>query len=239
LFAQGALVPELDGSSFHAVQPMGVCDPQTPAQGASPLDPDPLFFAPPKKRGNRAAAPHCARPRLRRGVPCGARKPAPARTRGVRSAHSAQTGWPSQKGCVPAARGPSCCAPRRRRGGGAAEYPTYQLTARCLLWLAHLPAESTSRGPAVGCWLLPAVCAAEQRRQGARVSQARIPSDSRSLSERRERSERSEFCAWAPCRAAQGTPARFWRAGASAVGPPFFSPLFFGGAKKRGSGCRG
>jgi hypothetical protein len=136
--------------------------PWTPEQDLRPCT-RPPFLCSAKEKGGKERRPRTAlAPRLRRGVPCGARKPAPARTRGVRFAHSAQTGWPSQKGRVPAARGPSCCAPRRRRGGGRAEQPNSQLSARCL--------PSTARGSAVGCWLL-----AVARRLRRRAAQTRGP----------------------------------------------------------------
>jgi hypothetical protein len=113
-----------------------------PPPGRFAPGPRPPFLCSAKEKGGKERRPHTAlAPRLRRGVPCGARKPAPARTRGVRFAHSAQTGWPSQKGSVPAARGPSCCAPRRRRRGWETEQPNTEHRARCL--------QSASRGSAV------------------------------------------------------------------------------------------
>jgi hypothetical protein len=161
LFAQGALVPELDGSCFHAMQPMGVCDPQTPAQGASPLDPDPLFFAPPKKRGGkRKAAPHCARPLgLRpRGFPAllEARPRPELAALACGSLRSNRLAESEGSRAYGTRAGLLCCSAAQR--GWNTQIPNIRTSARCL--------QSTSRGPAVGCWLLPAVCAAEQRRQG-------------------------------------------------------------------------
>jgi len=54
-----------------------------------------------------------------------------------------------------------CSAAQR---GWNSPTPNSQLSACCL--------RSTARGSAVGGWLLPAVCAAEERRQGGRAPQA-------------------------------------------------------------------
>jgi hypothetical protein len=81
------------------------------------------------------------------------------------------------------------------------------------------------------------LCAAEQHRRPARVPQARIPSDSASLFEQRERSERREF--WPGPGFEQRREPLANGEGRAQCGAAFLFPLFFGGAKKRGSGSRG
>ena len=65
---------------------------------------------------------------------------------------------------------------------------------------------------------------------GAQRSMRASCADSLRLSERRERSEQSEFRSAAPRTSIAGCPQR--SAGTRPVGPPFFCLLFFGGAKK-------
>jgi hypothetical protein len=89
-----------------------------------------------------------------------------------------------------------------------------------------------------GCSASHPLCAAEQRRRPARVPQARIPSDSRSLFEPEVAQRLEASSARGRASSSAGNPSPTAR-GERSVGPPFFSPLFFGGAKKRGSGSRG
>jgi len=89
-----------------------------------------------------------------------------------------------------------------------------------------------------GCSVSHPLCAAEQRRRPARVPQARIPSDSRSLFEPEVAQRLEASSARGRASSSAGNPSPTAR-GERSAGPPFFSPLFFGGAKKRGSGSRG
>jgi hypothetical protein len=129
-------------------------------QRAGNSPPRATYFWLDPKVGKRSS-PHCARPLAapRGSLRCSKTGPGQNSLRSP-SAHSAQTGWPSLMGGVPAARGPLFCAARRRRGA----IPNTELSARCL--------QTASRGSAVGCWELP-LCAAEQRKNpGARAAGA-------------------------------------------------------------------
>ena len=105
--------------------PRGLPTPWTPDQELRPWTRPPfLCFA--KEKGGIERRPYCARPSwpaAKKGsLRCS--KPGPGQN-SLRSpaARSAQTGWPSQKGCVPAARGPAFCAARRRRREGNSQQP--------------------------------------------------------------------------------------------------------------------
>jgi hypothetical protein len=187
-----------------------------------------------RKGGKRKAAPHCARPSpLARGsLRCS--KPGPAQNSPpVAARPPAQTGCASQMGCVPAARGPVFCAARRRRGGGRpnSRIPNSPLSARCL--------QSAARGSAVGRWLL--AVARRLRRRGAQTRGPCAAGVHRDLTRAACLSGGSEASAASSARGPlvehHREPAWPQAERASAVGPPFFSPLFFGGAKKRGSGA--
>ncbi len=167
--------------------------------------PAPLFFASPKKRGEKkgdpdACAPGCARGALR----CS--KSGPRRkTHCVRVAHSVQTVAPSQSTRRASARGPTLlCSSAWHRGNSKqpnSQQPNTQQTGLT----SSLPFS------AAGCSAVraaaPMRCREAQLGWAARAS-ARSPTDSAQLSERSEQRERSEFWAGPAKRASQGTPAK-------------------------------
>ncbi len=209
--------------------PWGALPPCPPA-GASPLHPTPFSLLRQRKGGNRAAgllrSPQPAVGGL--GFPALLDKGPTRRTRCARFAPSAQTGCASQKGCVPAARGPLVCAARRRRRRATAnsQQPDLgsltagsELKSGCSVFgysTPSAPPSSTEDRPAC-------------RRHATLLTRAACLSGGS-----RRRAQR--VLAGAGLRAAQGTLLAIGQEGERSAGPPFFSPLFFGGAKKRGPG---
>ena len=147
MFAQGALVPELDGSCFHAVQTVRGLSAPGPLSRTSGPAPGPLFFAPPKKRGEKKGGPT-----LRSPLACGEGFPAVLASRprpelaalafgSLRSNRLAESEGSRAYGTR---AGLLCCSAAQR--GWNTQIPNIRTSARCL--------QSKSRGPAVGCWLL-------------------------------------------------------------------------------------
>ncbi len=203
--------------------PWGALPPGPPA-GASPLHPTPFSLLRQRKGGKRKAG------LLRSPLACGEGFPAllakgpRAELACVRCAHSAQTGCASQMASAPSARRPLVCAARRRRRRAAANSQQPNLG----LWTA-----GSER--IAGCWE-PPFCAAEQRRNPGGARSARRVLASRSLFERSEPQASAVSSARPPGSEQRRAPVWPQAKRASATGSPFFSPLFFGEAKKRGSG---
>jgi hypothetical protein len=205
----------------------------------NPCTPTPFSLRRQRKGGKRKAgllrSPLPAR--SGQGFPALLDKGPTRRTRCARFAPSAQTSCASQKGCVPAARGPLVCAARRRRRRATANSQQPDLGSLTQQAGALTTADNEL---IAGCWVFGCPTPSAPPRSTARRPACRrhaIPSDSASLFEQSERSERREFWPGPACehrrepraageeRAQCGAAARF--------------PLFFGGAKKRGSGSRG
>jgi long-chain acyl-CoA synthetase len=131
------------------------------------LHPAPFSLLRQRKGGKRKAAPHCARPSpaARGSLRCSQAGPGQNSRRSLRSLCSNRLAESEgMRAC--GTRAGLLCSSAAQRGWETEQPNTGQLSARCL--------QSTARGSAVGCWLLPAVCAAEERRQGGRAPQAHI-----------------------------------------------------------------
>jgi hypothetical protein len=190
----------------------------------------PPFLCSAKEKGGKERRACCARPcppEGGQGFPALLDKGPTRRTRCARFAPSAQTSCASQKGCVPAARGPLVCAARRRRRRATAnsQQPNLELVdcrqradvrySAVRSPTPSAPPRSTARRPACrrhASLLTRPACL-------SRVSGANAASSGRG---------RLASTAGNPSPQARGE---------RSAGPPFFSPLFFGGAKKRGSGA--
>ena len=206
--------------------------PWTPTRSFAP-GPDPLFFASPKKRGEKKGDPTAlASLGLRpREVPCAARSPAPARTRcaRLRLAPLKQAGRVRREACLRHA-GRSSVLLGGADGKGTAKQPiagprladcmrVFVLAVGCLgpHSPSAPPSSARTRGSApqarLVIWLRAACLSGASQRRAQRVLR-----DPRVLSS-----------AGNPSRPQAGR-------GERSAGSPFFSPLFFGEAKKRGSG---
>ncbi len=200
--------------------------PWTPSRTSGPA-PGPLFFAPPKKRGEKKGGPT-----LRSPLAAGEGFPAllEARPRPELAAFASLT-LLKQAGRV---RWDACLRHAGRSSallGGAegVEQPNTEQPA-----IRLLPAVNGSR---FGCWLL--AVARRLRRRGAQTRGPCAAGALRDLTRAACLSGGSEASAASSARGPlvehHREPAWPQAERASAAGPPFFSPLFFGGAKKRGS----
>ena len=178
----------------------------------------------------KSSSPHCARPcAFGSWVSKQPKNPgARAELASVRCAHSAQTDWPSLKGCVPAARGPACCAPRRHRRREAANSQQPNLGS------LTAGSELTAGCSVLGCSTPSAPPSSAEARGSARSALRLLAS--RSLFERSEPQVSAVSSARPPGSEQHREPDWPQAKRASAMGSPFYSPLFFGEAKKRGSG---
>ena len=211
----------------------GACSFGAARRGLQPLHPDPLFFAPPKKRGEKKGGPAA----LARSA-CGQAGSLWCSTRGPRAELAALASLPPLKQaarvrsrCAPAAHGPLVCAPRRRRRRATAnsQQPNLEpLTAG---------SERIAGCWGFGCSVSHPLCAAEEHSKPARVPQARIPSDSASLFEQSERSERREFWPGPACEHRREPLAA--GEGRAQCGAAFLFPPFLWRSKEKGVGCRG
>jgi hypothetical protein len=204
-----------------------------PPAGASPLHPTPFSLLRQRKGGNRAAAPHCARPSpAARGSPrCSQAGPGQNSRRSLRSLCSNRLAESEGSRACGTRAGVLCSSAAQR--GWNSQIPNSQPSSRCR--------QSTARGSAVGCWLL--AVARRLRRRGAQTGGPCAAGAHRDLTRAACLSGGSEASAASSARGPlvehHREPAWPQAERASAVGPPFFSPLFFGGAKKRGSGVQG
>ncbi len=218
----------------------GPSAPNPPTRALRPWTPTPFSLRRQRKEGKRKAAPHCARPFGLAGQTGSLRCSEP----GGRAELAALAFGSLRSNRLREAR--TRCAlralPRVPALLGGAEGVSTANSQQPNLGSRPAVNELTTGCSVFGCSVFGCptpLCAAEEHSEPARAPKARIPSGSASLFERSERSERKRVLAGAGLRAPQGTLLAEGRKGERSVGPPFFSPLFFGGAKKRGSGSRG
>jgi hypothetical protein len=206
--------------------------PWTSSRTSGPA-PGPLFFAPPKKRGEKKGGPTLRSPlrlRLRGSLRCAQAGPGQNSRRSLRSLCSNKLAEPEGSRAY-GTRAVLLCSSAAQRGWDG-QIPNSQLSARCL--------PSTARGSVFGCWLLgfspPLRRRAAQTRGPCAAGALRDLTRAACLSgESRRRAQR--VLRVAPLSSSAGNPlGPLGQEGERSAGPPFFSPLFFGGAKKRGSG---
>ena len=206
--------------------------PWTPTRTFGP-GPDPLFFASPKKRGEKKGDPA-----LRSPLPACGREGFPAllRTRGSRRTRCARLRLAPLRQAARSQITRRACGALPRvlalLGGAEGEWGPKQPTAN-----TNTRMQSASRGPAIGCLAVPfpsAPPSSTEDRPACRRHASPLARPACLSGASRRRAQR--VLAGAGLRAAQGTSLGRRPREASAVGSPFFSPLFFGEAKKRGSG---
>ncbi len=209
------------------------------ARGVFNPTPRPSFLCSAKEKRGIERRPRTAlAPRRWRGVPCAARQGGHAQN-SLRSLRSLRSNKLRESDHEVRLRRTAPLSALLGGAEGVSPANSQQPDLDSLTALAgaqtHAGNELTAGCSVFGCSVSHPLCAAEQRRRPARVPQARIPSDSRSLFEPEVAQRLEASSARGRASSSTGNPSPAAR-GERSVGPPLDSPLFFGGAKKRGPG---